>query len=233
MKSLDRQVPPAGTPRHRLRRIGFPKNRLQHLPHLARRDAAQTSLPHQLVHRLLTPLVAAQQLARTAAPRARHPQAAHQPQPRPQVSPVVSVAIIAPPRFVPHVAPHPQPIRPLRLQGFLQQPLHFPPHLLAQFFFKESFSLLPAQLKMSSVEDFQFSHRGCTSFVSFTAPEKVHPLSISNLNLHRRSYATPGQTLRSAAVSSFPGVSFAPRESAAGNSQGSRSSVRTIGPPWT
>src|SRR5207244_2165166 len=36
----------------------------------------------------------------------------------------------------------------------------------------------------------QFSHRGCTSFVSFTAPEKVHPLSISNLNLHRRSYAT-------------------------------------------
>src|SRR6266705_699115 len=107
MKSLDRQVQPAGNPRHRLRRIGFPQNRLQHLSHLARRDAAQKSLPHPLVHRLLTPLVAAQYLARTAAPRARHPQAAHQPQPRPQLSPVVSVAIIAPPRFVPHVAPHP------------------------------------------------------------------------------------------------------------------------------
>ena len=43
---------------------------------------------------------------------------------------------------------------------------------------------------MSSLEDFQFSHRGCTSLVSLTAPEKIHPLSISNLNLHRTSYAT-------------------------------------------
>src|SRR2546425_8224206 len=60
-----------------------------------------------------------------------------------------------------------------------------------QLFFKERFPLFPLQLKMTSVEDFQFSHQGVPPSWSSRSGESTPSFfSLWKENLHKRSYAT-------------------------------------------
>src|SRR2546422_6802042 len=73
---------------------------------------------------------------------------------------MLAIAEVAACLHVPHIAPYCPPRGPFCIQSLLQQPFHFTAHMPIQLFFKERFPLFPLQLKMTSVEDFQFSHQG-------------------------------------------------------------------------
>src|SRR5262249_59007040 len=75
-----------------------------------------------------------------------------------------------------HITPHGHTCGTFRFQGLLQHLLHATTHLFFQFFFKERFSLRPVQLKMTVVEDFQFSHVGVPPPCELALQREVHPL---------------------------------------------------------
>src|SRR5437879_11449650 len=105
--------------------------------------------------------------------------------------PIVAIAEVAPCLHVPHIAPYCHPRGPFCIQSLLQQPFHFTAHMPIQLFFKECFPLFPLQLKMTSVEDFQFSHQGVPPSWSLRSGESTpFFFSLSIVNVQKRSYAT-------------------------------------------
>ena len=77
-----------------MRRAGFPQHRFEHLPHLARGDAAEKGLQDQVVHRLLAPLIARKKLRTKTFAGARHAQPTEYAQLGHQIAEVEPVAKI-------------------------------------------------------------------------------------------------------------------------------------------
>src|SRR5579863_5438247 len=190
MKLHHRLLQLAGDARDGLRRVGFPKHRLEHLTDLARGDTAKKRLQDQIVHRLLATLIARQKLRTEAFAGARHAQPAEHAELGHQIAKIEAVAKIQPADRGMLVITKVEMAIPFHQQGFLDQAFQLPANHLRQLLGEKLLAVRKVQLKMAVAEDFQFSHQGVPPLWVST-PEKVRPFFLLRKpNLHKRSYAT-------------------------------------------